>query len=71
VTCWPSGRLAVTWRVSPGRPTGRTDLARQRQHDAAVEDAFGIEFPERLLRKSTFASIAAIVAAVDEVGASS
>ncbi len=37
----------------------------------AVEDAFDIEFPERLLRKSTFASIAAIVAAVDEVGASS
>ena len=37
----------------------------------AVEDAFDIEFPERLLRKSTFASVAAIVAAVDEVRAAS
>lgn len=33
----------------------------------ALEDAFDIEFPERLLKKSTFSSIAAVVAAVDEV----
>jgi acyl carrier protein len=36
-----------------------------------LEDAFDIEFPERLLRKSTFGSIAAIRAAVDEVRAES
>ncbi len=33
----------------------------------ALEDAFDIEFPDSLLRKSTFASVDAIRAAVDEV----
>ena len=32
-----------------------------------LEDAFEIEFPERLLRKPTFASIAAIRSALDEL----
>ncbi|WP_405794985.1 acyl carrier protein [Streptomyces longwoodensis] len=35
----------------------------------ALEDAFDIEFADRLLRKSTFASIRAIQAAVDEMRA--
>lgn len=33
----------------------------------ALEDAFDVEFPERMLRKSTFASIASIREAVDEL----
>jgi acyl carrier protein len=33
----------------------------------ALEDAFDIEFPERLLRRQTFESIAAISAALDEL----
>jgi acyl carrier protein len=33
----------------------------------ALEDATGIEFPERLLRKSTFQSIEALRAALDEL----
>ena len=33
----------------------------------ALEDAFDIEFPDNLLRKSTFASVDAIRAALDEV----
>ena len=33
----------------------------------ALEDVFDIEFPDSLLRKSTFASVDAIRAAVDEV----
>lgn len=33
----------------------------------ALEDAFEIEFPERLLRRRTFESIAAIHEAVEEV----
>jgi acyl carrier protein len=33
----------------------------------ALEDAFDIEFPDSLLRKSTFGSVDAIRAAVDEV----
>lgn len=32
-----------------------------------LEDAFDIEFPERLLRKSTFTSIASIRAALSDV----
>ncbi|MEV5953172.1 acyl carrier protein [Streptomyces sp. NPDC051987] len=35
----------------------------------ALEDAFDIEFADRLLRKSTFSSIRAIQAAVDEMRA--
>lgn len=34
-----------------------------------LEDEFDVEFPERLLRKSTFATIAAMVAAVEELTA--
>ena len=34
----------------------------------ALEDGFDIEFPERLLRRQTFESIAAISAAIDELG---
>lgn len=33
----------------------------------ALEDAFDIEFPEHMLRKSTFSSIDEIQAAVDEL----
>ena len=33
----------------------------------ALEDAFDLEFPERMLRKSTFSSIAAIATAIDEI----
>ena len=33
----------------------------------ALEDAFDIEFPERLLRRQTFESITAISAALDEL----
>jgi acyl carrier protein len=33
----------------------------------ALEDAFDIEFPDSLLTKSTFASVGAIRAALDEV----
>jgi acyl carrier protein len=34
----------------------------------ALEDEFDIEFPEAMLRKSTFESIAAIHAAIGELG---
>jgi acyl carrier protein len=34
----------------------------------ALEDEFDIEFPENMLRKSTFESIAAIQAALGELG---
>jgi acyl carrier protein len=37
----------------------------------ALEDAFDIEFPDAMLRKSTFESIAAIRDAVTELGAAS
>lgn len=33
----------------------------------ALEDAFDVEFPERMLRKKTFESVAAIAAALDEL----
>ena len=33
----------------------------------ALEDRFGIEFPERMLRRRTFENIAAIRLAVDEL----
>jgi acyl carrier protein len=33
----------------------------------ALEDAFDVEFPERVLRKSTFASIGSIREVVDEL----
>ncbi|HEX3002782.1 MAG TPA: acyl carrier protein [Angustibacter sp.] len=33
----------------------------------ALEDAFDVEFPDRMLRKSTFASVSAIAEAVDEL----
>jgi len=36
----------------------------------ALEDAFDVEFPERLLRRRTFESIASIAAALDELLAS-
>lgn len=32
-----------------------------------LEDEFDIEFPDRLLQKSTFSSIASIAAAIDEL----
>ncbi len=35
----------------------------------ALEDAFGVEFPERLLRRQTFASVAAIRDAIEELHA--
>lgn len=33
----------------------------------ALEDAFDVEFPDRLLRRETFGSVGAITAAVDEL----
>ncbi len=33
----------------------------------AIEDEFDVEFPERLLRKDTFASVSAIRAALEEL----
>ena len=36
----------------------------------ALEDAFDIEFPDEMLRKSTFESVAAIQDALIELGAS-
>jgi acyl carrier protein len=36
----------------------------------ALEDAFDVEFPDAMLRKSTFESIAAIREALTELGAS-
>jgi acyl carrier protein len=36
----------------------------------ALEDAFDVEFPDELLRKSTFESIGAIRAALTSIGAS-
>ena len=33
----------------------------------ALEDAFDVEFPDRMLRKSTFGSVAVIRAALDEL----
>jgi acyl carrier protein len=36
----------------------------------ALEDAFDVEFPDGLLRKSTFTSVDAIRAALMEIGAS-
>lgn len=35
----------------------------------ALEDAFDLEFPERLLRRQTFQSIAAISEAIDQLHA--
>ncbi len=34
----------------------------------ALEDAFDIELPDRLLRRTTFSSVSAITAALAEVG---
>ncbi len=36
----------------------------------ALEEAFDIEFPERMLNRKTFASIAAIAAAIAEIAPS-
>jgi acyl carrier protein len=33
----------------------------------ALEDAFDVEFPERMLKRRTFESIAAITAAISEL----
>jgi acyl carrier protein len=37
----------------------------------AIEESFGIEFPERMLRRRTFESIASIVGAIGELTESS
>jgi acyl carrier protein len=37
----------------------------------ACEQHFGVEFPQSLIARSTFASVASIVAALDGLGASS
>lgn len=34
----------------------------------ALEDAFDVELPDRLLRRTTFASVSAITAALAEIG---
>ena len=33
----------------------------------AIEDRFGLEFPERMLNRRTFATLASLVAAVEEL----
>jgi acyl carrier protein len=35
----------------------------------ALEDAFDIEFPDRMLKRSVFESVSAIAAAIGELGA--
>lgn len=35
----------------------------------ALEDAFDVEFPERMLRRSTFESVARLLEAVDQLAA--
>lgn len=37
----------------------------------ACEDAYDVEFPQQLLKKSTFATVGSIAAALTEVGAGS
>ena len=37
----------------------------------ALEDAFDVEFPERLLRRQTFESVAAISEAIEQLHAES
>ena len=37
----------------------------------ALEEAFDVEFPDRMLQKSTFSSITAIATALTELGAGS
>lgn len=37
----------------------------------ALEDKFGVEFPDTMLRKSTFQSVAAIRSALGQLGVSS
>ena len=34
----------------------------------ALEDAFDVEFPDHLLKRSVFESVASIAAAIDELG---
>lgn len=67
------GRLAS----NPMTVTASTDLYRigLTSHASvnvmlALEDAFDVEFPDRLLRKSTFESIGAISDALAELGCS-
>ena len=70
--CWPS---TAGWR-GPDSIDENTDLfdAGMTSHASvnvmlALEDAFDFEFPETMLKKSTFESIAAIRAGVLEVTA--
>lgn len=63
--------------VDVGQLEGGTDLYRTglTSHASvnvmlALEDAFDLEFPDRLLRKETFQSIDAIAAALAELGVS-
>jgi acyl carrier protein len=65
-------RLAVD--VDALAPTSDLYVAGMTSHASvnlmlALEDGFGMEFPERLLRRKTFESIAAIEAALHELRA--
>ena len=62
------------WRMDPGSIDEHADLfdAGMTSHASvnvmlALEEAFDIEFPENMLKKSTFESIAAIRAGVLQV----
>lgn len=64
------GRLAVDVAgLSPEDDLYRAGLTSHASVNVmlALEDAFDVEFPERLLKKATFGSLGAIVEAVDEI----
>jgi acyl carrier protein len=64
------GRLTVdAARIAPDADLYRVGLTSHASVNLmlALEDEFDVEFPERMLRRQTFESIAAITAAVDEL----
>ncbi len=67
------GRLAVEARtVKSSANLYRNGLTSHASVNVmlALEDAFGVEFPDRLLKKTTFESIDAIAEALAELGCS-
>jgi acyl carrier protein len=64
------GRLTVdATRLPPDADLYRVGLTSHASVNLmlALEDEFDVEFPERMLRRQTFESIASITAAVDEL----
>ncbi len=65
------GRLAVNaQQVKDGESLYQSGLSSHASVNVmlALEDAFGVEFPDSLLRRSTFESIASIRAALASLG---